>query len=89
MPHPRYSNDEIADRGKALYEQQVRAQVEPNHVGKFLVIDIETGDYEIDVKELAAFQRAKAKRPDAPLYLIRIGYPAAYHFGGTRWDVHS
>jgi hypothetical protein len=89
MPHPRYSNDEIADRGKALYEQQLRAQVEPNNVGKFLVIDIETGDYEIDAKELAAFQRAKAKRPDAPLYLIRIGYPAAYHFGGARWDVRS
>jgi hypothetical protein len=89
MSHSHYSKDEIADRGKALYEQQVRAQVEPNNVGKFLVIDIETGDYEIDAKELAAFQRAKAKRPDAPLYLIRIGYPAAYHFGGARWDVRS
>jgi hypothetical protein len=89
MSHPRYSNDEIATRGKAVYDQQVRAHVEPGQVGKFLVLDIETGDYEIDAHELAAFQRAKAKRPDAPLYLIRIGYPAAYHFGGARWDVRS
>lgn len=89
MPHPRYSNDEIADRGNALYEQQVRAQVEPAEVGKFLVIDIETGDYEVDAKELAAFHRAKAKRPDAPLYLIRIGSPAAYHFSGARGNVRS
>jgi hypothetical protein len=89
MSHPQYSKDEIADRGKALYEQHLRAQVEPGHIGKFLVIDIETGEYEIDREELAAFKRAKAKRPDAPLYLLRIGYPAAYHFGGARWAVRS
>ncbi len=83
MPHPRYSNDEIAQRGKAWYEQQLRAQVEPGNIGKFLVLDIETGEYEIDREEVAAFRRAKAKRPDAPLYLLRIGYQAAYQLGGS------
>ena len=82
MPHPRYSTEEVVRRGKALYEQQLQAQVEPGNTGKFLVIDIETGEYEIDRNEVAAFKRAKAKRPDAPLYLLRIGYPAAYQIGG-------
>ena len=83
MPHPRYSSHEIAERGQTLYEQQLRSQVEPGNIGKFLVIDIETGEYEIDQDELAALKRAKAKRPDAPRYLLRIGYHGAYQLGGS------
>lgn len=83
MPHPRYSSHEIAARGQAFYEQQIRAQVEPGNIGKFLVLDIETGEYEIDQDELAALKRAKAKRPDAPRYMLRIGYRGAYQLGGS------
>jgi hypothetical protein len=83
MPHPRYSSEEVVRQGKALYEQQIRAQVELGNIGKFLVLDIETGAYEIDREEVAAFKRAKAKRADAPLYMLRIGYRAAYHLGGA------
>ena len=82
MPHPRYSTEEVVRRGKALYEQQLQAQVEPGNTGKFLVIDIETGEYEIDRDEVAALKRAKAKRSDAPLYMLRIGHRAAYQIGG-------
>ncbi len=73
MPHPRYSSDEIAQHGQALYDQQIRTQVETYHKGKFLVLDIETGNYEIDADELAALRRAKAKNPDAALYILRVG----------------
>ena len=83
MPHPRYSSLEIARRGQTLYEQQLRAQVAADNAGKFLVLDIETGEYEIDADERAALTRAKAKRPDTPLYLLRIGSPTAYRLGGT------
>ncbi|MBI3246934.1 MAG: hypothetical protein HYZ50_10565 [Deltaproteobacteria bacterium] len=83
MPHPRYSSHEIAERRQTLYEQQLRSQVEPGNIGKFLVIDIETGEYEIDQDELAALKRAKAKRPDAPRYLLRIGHHGAYRLGGS------
>ena len=47
MGHPRYTKEEIAARGQAIYEQRIRAKVEPEHIGKFLIIDIETGDYEL------------------------------------------
>lgn len=83
MPHPRYSSHESAERGRKLYDEKLRAQVEPGNTGKFLVIDIETGEYEIDQDELAALKRAKAKRPDAPRYLLRIGHRGAYRIGGT------
>lgn len=88
MPHPRYSSHEIAERGRKLYEE-LRAQVEPGNIGKFMVIDVETGEYEIDRDELAALKRVKAKRPDGPRYLLRIGYQAAYHIGGAGLEPRS
>lgn len=84
MPHPRFSSAEIAQRGQALYDEHIRAKVEAGYQGKFLAVDTETGEYEIDVDELAALQRAKAKHPEAALYLVRVGSPTAYRLGGQR-----
>jgi hypothetical protein len=84
VPHARYASSEIVRRGQALYDQQIRAKVEASHKGEFLVLDIESGEYEIDASDVAALQRAKAKRPDAALYILRIGYPTAYRVGGPR-----
>jgi hypothetical protein len=81
MSHPRYTSDEIARRGQALYDQQIRAKVETSHQGMFLVLDIDTGEYEIDVNELAALKRAKTKNSAAALYMLRIGHPTAYRLG--------
>ena len=81
MSHPRYTSDEIVQRGQALYDQQIRVKVETSHQGKFLVLDIETGEYEIDISELAALKRAKAKNPNAALYILRVGHPTAYRLG--------
>jgi hypothetical protein len=89
MPHPRYSSHEIAERGRKLHDEQLCAQVTPGNVGKFLVIDIETGEYEIDAEELAALRRAKAKHPDAPLYMVRIGSRTAYQMGGAGLEPRS
>ena len=82
MPYTQYTAEEVAARGEALYEQRIRPHVEATHQGKFVVVDIETGDYEIDADDLAATKRALAKRPDAVLYGLRIGYPTAYRLGG-------
>jgi hypothetical protein len=82
MPYSHYTAEAVAARGEAIYEQQIRAEVEAEHKGQFVVIDIETGEYEIDADDLAATKRALAKRPNAVLYGLRIGYPAAYRLGG-------
>ncbi len=74
--------DEIVRRGEEIYEQQIRAKVEPQNKGKFLVIDIKTGAYELDEDDLTASKRLLARHPDAEIYGLRIGYPAAYRLGG-------
>jgi hypothetical protein len=82
MSHPRYSTEEILERAQVIYEQRIRPEVEAGNKGKFLIIDIETGDYEMDADDLAASKRAKANHPEGTLFTLRIGYPAAYRLGG-------
>ncbi len=82
MPYARYSPAEVETLGEEIYEQQVRRIVEAENKGKFVVIDIETGEYEVDEDDLQATKRALAKRPNAVLYGLRIGYPTAYTLGG-------
>lgn len=78
MSHIRYSSNEIAERGQALYDRDIRDKLDASARGKFLALDIETGEYVIDADERAALKRARAKHPDAAVYLLRIGYPTAY-----------
>lgn len=83
MPYTNYTPQEVAARGEALYENQLRQAVEAEHKGKFLVLDIETGTYEIDTDDLIATKRLLARQPQAVIYGLRIGYPTAYRFGMT------
>lgn len=67
--------DDIAARGRALYEQQIRQEVEPGNSGKILVINTETGEYEMDSDHLTASDRAADRFPGALLYAMKIGFP--------------
>ena len=82
MARTKYSREEVAARGEAIYDQKIRPEVEIQNKGKYLVLDIETGEFEIDQDDLVATKRIMAKRPNAVLYGLRIGYPAAYRLGG-------
>lgn len=81
MPYGSHPAQEVASRGEEIYEKQIRAHVEPGNKGKFVVIDIETGQFEVDEDDLQATKRMLAKQPDAILYGLRIGYPTAYTLG--------
>jgi hypothetical protein len=82
MPDPRLTSDDVVRRGKALYEQHLRAKLEAGNKGKFLVINVETGEYEIGDDYGALSDQLHAADPDAPLFAMRIGYPAVGRIGG-------
>ena len=83
MGHPRYTKEEIAARGKAIYEQQLRAKLEPGHTGKFLIIDVGSGEDEVDEDEFAASLRAHAKHPDGAFFGVRVGYRTSGTIGSA------
>src|ERR671910_1534713 len=74
---------EVARRGKEIYEREIRAEVEPEQEGRFLVVDVNSGSYALADDELEAFDRAQAKTPEGVLYLIRVGRRAAHRVGVT------
>lgn len=78
---PRYSQEEFARRGDEIYERDLRPRLEPNQNGKFVLIDIETGDYEVDADEVAASDRLLARHPDAQVWMRQVGSRYAYRFG--------
>ena len=82
MPYASYLPGDVESRGEQIYQQRIRAEVEPGNHGKFVVLDIETGEFEVDEDDLQATKRMPAKRPEAVLYGLRIGYPTAYTLGG-------
>lgn len=78
----RYSKEEIARRGDALYESAVRPNLKPKDERKFVAIDIETGEFEIDDDELTACDRLRARLPKAQIWLVRVGSWYVHRFGG-------
>jgi len=78
-----YSPDEFSRRGQEIYDREIRPNVRPDDNDRFVAIDIESGSYEIDPDDFAATERLLAKRPDAQIWLARVGQRAAYRIGGT------
>jgi hypothetical protein len=78
---PRYSKEEFAQRGDALYESQIRSQVEEGNHGKIVAIDIETGAFELADDPTIATRQLYERLPDAQPWVIRIGYRAVRRFG--------
>jgi hypothetical protein len=79
---PRYSKEEFAQRGDALYDSKVRSQVEEGNHGKIVAIDLETGEFEVDASEIAACDRLEARYPEAQIWIVRIGSRHVRRFGG-------
>ena len=66
---------ELARQGREYYRRVLRAKLEPEHKGQYLVLDVETGEYELDEDECAALHRARANKPHTVFYILRVGYP--------------
>jgi hypothetical protein len=78
----RYSKEEFARRGDAIYESAVRPNLSPDDAGKFVAVDIETGEFDIDADELTAGDRLRARLPDAQIWVVRVGSRYVHRFGG-------
>jgi uncharacterized membrane protein len=84
------SSEEVAKRGYRIYESNIRQKVETEaNIGKMVIINVETGDYEVDETGLKAAKNLQVKFPYARLFGIRIGYNVAASFGGVMERVSS
>ena len=82
MHHTEISREEVQARAEAIYQKDIRPKYEETHKGQICIIDIMSGDYEIDKHRIDASRKLRERRPDGRTLTIRIGYPAVYTLGG-------
>ena len=75
-----YTPEEIESIGTAIYEDKIRSMVEPKDKGKFVVIDVYSGDYEIEDRDGVATVRLLKRRPGAMTWAVRVGHATAYRW---------
>ena len=76
--------DELAALGGDIFDRQVRPALRPEDDGKFVAIDVVTGDYEINENDYTAIARLRSRKPAADVWLMRAGYRAACRIGVVR-----
>lgn len=84
MKHPDHNREALAARGRAIYEERIRSTVEPEHMGEFLAINVDTGEYELGSDDVAVMKRAAERHPVHSLYGMRVGYRTMGRIGARR-----
>jgi hypothetical protein len=72
--------EEIIARGKAIYERQLRLRLAtPENQGKLLMIDVDSGDYELgeDGNDVELFRSLRTRHPKALVLSLKVGYRTA------------
>jgi hypothetical protein len=76
--------DELAHLGGEIYDRHIRPAMRPEDNGKFVAIDVETGDYEVDEDDYSAVARLRSRKPTAEIWMMCAGYPTTYRIGVSR-----
>jgi hypothetical protein len=86
MPHDIYqvpNTHKISQKGHQIFER-IAPLLEKEHHGKFMAIDVDSGEYFLGATILEADEKAREKHPGKVFYVGRIGYRAAVSFKGRR-----
>ena len=78
-----HSREETARIGKEIYERDIRPLVEADHHGEVVAIDVRSGSYALGKNAIAASDGLRSLRPDAQVWLMRVGHRTLYRFGGS------
>ena len=82
MTSPNLTDAEVCAQGEKIYRECIRPTLTEADIGIFVTIDINSGDYEIDADDISGGLKLRARTPGSSYYGLRVGYSAAYFFGG-------
>ena len=75
---------DLMKMGQAMYRKDILPRMTDADRGMFVVMDIASGDYEMDIRGADARTRLERRRPDAVTHLERVGSPAPYKMVSVR-----
>ena len=73
---------EIERKGQEIYEQKLKEQLEKEHLGKYVAIDIETEEYFLGETLDEALTLARNKYPNKIFHSIKIGSEGVFKASG-------
>lgn len=73
----------ISKKGRQLFEK-LDPELREQYYGKFIAIEVDSGDYFIGETIIDADTKARAKHPGKVFYVGKIGYRATVKFRGHR-----
>jgi hypothetical protein len=74
--------EDLVERGQAFYDEHLKEKLEPEHTGRYVAIEPDSGRYFLDDTGSGALNAALDALPDSHFYLARIGYRTADALGG-------
>ena len=77
--------EELAEQANEIFDRVIRPRVDMEEdAPKYVAIDTESEDFEIDADQRAASDRLLERHPEARgrIFFRRVGSPYAHHFGG-------
>ena len=80
----RHTLEELDRLGGEIFDQRIRPTLRPEDHGKFVAIDVRTGQFDIDEDDYTAVMRLRSRLPDAEIWLERVGQPAAHSMRPAR-----
>ena len=80
---PRRPREQTARLGDEIYERDIRPQVEADHHGEFVSIDVASGGWAVSGDLLTAAKRLREQCPDViDVWSVRVGYGVIGSIGG-------
>ncbi len=76
-PVLRIPMEQAQELGEAIYRSNLQTILERTHNGQFVVIDVESADYEVAETTIDAMRKLARRHPDAQIWIERIGRRAA------------
>ncbi|MGI4789033.1 MAG: hypothetical protein ACRYFS_09305 [Janthinobacterium lividum] len=73
--------EEMARRADEIYETCIASHMTGKEPQWYVLIDLKTGAYEVDAREIDASDRLIARYPEAQVWMRRVGSRHARHFG--------
>ncbi len=73
--------EQVSELGQKIYDEKLKATLEPKERGRFVAIEVGSGEYFTNDTLLGVLQEAKKKYPDKLFHTIRIGYEGVFKMG--------
>ena len=86
MSYEKRQQGEIAAPVRQIYVKHIKPLMTEEDVGKFVAIDVDTGDYELAQEVTEALHRLRQRHPDASLTAQKVGYRTPFSFVPRRPD---